>query len=120
MAVNQKVQSSNHIWGAKHLPHELSALLVDCATAWTCRNWPNTAGMRLSRRRSNVTGGSLTEPPMTFQGKFLSLSPRRALLVNGRVLQSAHSILRLAYLPYLSVVASAFNGSETKQLALFI
>ena len=30
-----------------------------------------------------LSGGWLTGPPMTFHGEFLSLSPRRALLVDG-------------------------------------
>jgi hypothetical protein len=74
---------SGHIWGAKDLHVELSGLLVDRAAAWTCGKWSNTAALRLSPRRSSVTGGWLTEPPMTFQGEFLGLSPRRALLVNS-------------------------------------
>ena len=85
-SVNQKALSSSTVWGAKHLHDELSALLVDRAAEWTCRNRPNTVGMWLSPRPGNVTGGWRTGPPMTFQGEFLGLSPRRAPLLDGPVM----------------------------------
>jgi hypothetical protein len=69
--------------GGKHLHDELSAPLVDRAAARTCRNWPNTAGMRPLPDAGNVTAGWLIGPLAPFQGEFLRLSPRRALLVNG-------------------------------------
>src|ERR1022692_4281827 len=40
MGVNQQVGSSNPVWGAKLSDNELSALLVNGATARTCWKWP--------------------------------------------------------------------------------
>jgi hypothetical protein len=78
-AVNQKALYSNPVWGAKLSDNELSALLVNGATARTCWKWPMLRE-RASQRFGNLT---VTRPQLwlvsPFPGAFLSVSANQCM-----------------------------------------